>query len=74
MSRSPRLTGADLVTALKSAGFEVIRIKGSHHILRHQDGRTAVVPVHAGETIGPGLLQKLLRACNLSVDDLQRLL
>lgn len=74
MSRSPRLTGADLITSLKSAGFEVARIKGSHHILRHRDGRTTVVPVHAGETIGPGLLQKILRACNLSAEDLQRLL
>jgi len=74
MSRSPRLSGADLIAALKSAGFEVIRIKGSHHILRHRDGRTTVVPVHAGETIGPGLLQKILRASQLSVEDLQRLL
>jgi len=74
MSRSPRLSGADLISALKSAGFEVIRIKGSHHILRHQDGRTTVVPVHAGETMGPGLLQKILRAAQLSLEDLQHLL
>jgi predicted RNA binding protein YcfA (HicA-like mRNA interferase family) len=33
-----------------------------------------VVPVHAGETIGPGLLQKVLRACNLTVEDLKNLL
>jgi hypothetical protein len=31
MSRTPRLTGAALVTALEAAGFTVIRIKGSHH-------------------------------------------
>jgi predicted RNA binding protein YcfA (HicA-like mRNA interferase family) len=74
MSRSPRLAGTELVSALKSAGFDVVRIKGSHHILRHHDGRTTVVPVHAGETIGPGLLQKVLRACNLTVEDLKNLL
>jgi hypothetical protein len=25
------------------------------------DGRATVVPIHAGETIGPGLLSKILR-------------
>jgi hypothetical protein len=33
-----------------------------------------VVPVHSGETIGPGLLLKILRDCNLSVDLLETLL
>ena len=62
MTGSPSLTGKDLVGVLKKAGFKVMRSKGSHHFLRHQDGRTTVVPVHAGETIGPGLLSKILRA------------
>jgi predicted RNA binding protein YcfA (HicA-like mRNA interferase family) len=54
MSRIPRVTGSDLLAALSTAGFAVIRIKGSHHFVRHEDGRTTVVPSHAGETIGPG--------------------
>ena len=56
MTRLPRITGREIVAALRKAGFEVARIKGSHHFLRHADGRGTVVPVHAGETIGPGLL------------------
>jgi len=40
-----------VVAALRKAGFEVARIKGSHHFLRHADGRGSVVPVHSGETI-----------------------
>lgn len=51
-----------------------MRIKGSHHVLRHSDGRTTVVPVHAGETIGPGLLAKILRDCELTTDQLEELL
>jgi predicted RNA binding protein YcfA (HicA-like mRNA interferase family) len=74
MSRLPRVTGSDLVGALAKAGFAVIRIKGSHHFLRSEDGRTTVVPAHSGETIGPGLLLKILRDCRLKVEDLQRLL
>ena len=74
MSRLPRVTGPDLLAALAKAGFTVIRAKGSHHFLRHEDGRSTVVPVHSGDTIGPGLLHKILRDCHLKVEDLQRLL
>jgi hypothetical protein len=35
MSRNPRVTGADLIAALESVGFRVLRMKGSHHFLRH---------------------------------------
>jgi predicted RNA binding protein YcfA (HicA-like mRNA interferase family) len=74
MSRIPRVTGSDLIAALAKAGFAVIRVKGSHHFLRDEDGRTTVVPAHSGETIGPGLLHKILRDCQLKVEELQGLL
>jgi predicted RNA binding protein YcfA (HicA-like mRNA interferase family) len=74
MSRRPRVTGSDLVAALGKVGFAVIRTKGSHHFLRHEDGRTTVVPVHSEETIGPGLFLKILRDCHLDLEDLQKLL
>ncbi len=66
-----RVKGKDLVSALERAGFEVTRTKGSHRFLRHPDGRVTTVPVHAGETIGPGLLSKILRDAKLSRDDLE---
>ena len=74
MSRDPRVIGTELLAALARAGFAVIRIKGSHHFLRHQDGRRTVVPVHSGETIGLGLLHKILRDCQLNTEDLRKLL
>jgi predicted RNA binding protein YcfA (HicA-like mRNA interferase family) len=73
VSRTPRITGADLVAALGKLGFSVIQIKGSHHFLHHEDGRSTVVPAHSGETVGPGLLHKILRDCQLSIDDLRQL-
>jgi predicted RNA binding protein YcfA (HicA-like mRNA interferase family) len=72
MSIHPALTGRELVKVLSRHGFEVIRTKGSHHFLRHSDGRCTVVPVHRGETIGRGLLAQILRDCELSRDDLKR--
>ena len=74
MTRLPRPTGAELIRALGKAGFEVVRIRGSHHFLRHADGRTTVVPVHAGETVGPGLMSKVLRDTELTRDELIALL
>ena len=74
MSRLPSLTGDEIIKALRSAGFTVVRVKGSHHFLRHDDGRTTVVPVHAGETIGPGLLSKIMRDCELSREEFRQLL
>jgi len=38
--------------------------------MQHPDGRATVVPVHSGETIGPGLLTKILRNVEMTKDDL----
>jgi predicted RNA binding protein YcfA (HicA-like mRNA interferase family) len=66
MSRLPSITGKQLIKVLKELGFQEVRVRGSHHYLRHPDGRTTVVPAHAGETIGPGLLSKILRDAEIS--------
>ena len=73
MSRAPRVTGPALIAALAKAGFRVLRVKGSHHYLRHDDGRSTVVPAHSGETIGPGLLHKILKDCQLTAKQLAEL-
>ena len=69
-----RVRGRELIRVLQKAGFGVIRIRGSHHFLRHADGRATVVPVHAGETIGPGLLSQILRDTELTRAELEALL
>ena len=74
MTAGPAIAGKVLVAALKKNGFVVARIKGSHHILKHPDGRMTIVPVHAGETIGTGLLAKILQDCDLSREKLRDLL
>lgn len=63
--KAPRLTGRELIQILRHHGFVVSRIRGSHHILRHPDGRATTVPVHRGEVIGPGLFSKILRDTDL---------
>jgi predicted RNA binding protein YcfA (HicA-like mRNA interferase family) len=72
MTRLPRLKGKELVRLLEKLGFEIVRTRGSHFFLRHADGRVTTVPVHVGETVGPGLLRSILRDLDMSVDDLLR--
>jgi predicted RNA binding protein YcfA (HicA-like mRNA interferase family) len=72
MPRLPRLNGKELILILKEHGFELVRTRGSHHSMKHPDGRYTVVPVHAGETIGVGLLLKILKDTELSKDDLTK--
>jgi predicted RNA binding protein YcfA (HicA-like mRNA interferase family) len=68
--RLPRLTGRELIAALEMAGFNAVRVRGGHHMLRNADGRTTTVPVHGSEIIGVGLLSRILRDCRLTREDL----
>ena len=74
MAKLPRVSGKKLIKALQRADFEVLRIKGSHHFLAHTDGRKTVVPVHRDETIGTGLMSKILRDCEIDRDSFIELL
>jgi predicted RNA binding protein YcfA (HicA-like mRNA interferase family) len=74
VTRYSAVSGKALIAAFKRIGFEEIRVKGSHHFLKHPDGRTTVVPVHSNETLGPGLLASILRDVKLSRTGLQDLL
>ena len=74
MSQLPSVTGGEVIAALGKVGFEVARVRGSHHILIHSDGRRTVVPVHSGETIGRGLLAQILRDCQITREEFRMLL
>jgi len=74
MGNFPQVRGRNLLKALEKAGFVNVRTRGSHHFLRHPDGRTTVVSVHAGENVGHGLLAKILADCDMDREDLLKLL
>jgi predicted RNA binding protein YcfA (HicA-like mRNA interferase family) len=74
MTRLPRLKARELIRALRRAGFQIQRTRGSHVYLKHSDGRATVVPMHSGETIGVGLLASILRDVEMSTEELSRFL
>ena len=74
MTSLPALTGGEIVKALVKAGFQIVRQKGSHIKLAHHDGRITVIPVHKGESIGKGLMSKILRDVDMSKEQFSSLL
>jgi predicted RNA binding protein YcfA (HicA-like mRNA interferase family) len=74
MGTLPMLTARQVIRALENAGFRIERQKGSHVRLKHHDGRAATVPVHPGQDVGRGLLRKILRDAELTVEDFLKLL
>jgi predicted RNA binding protein YcfA (HicA-like mRNA interferase family) len=63
-----------VVKALENAGFAIARINGSHHIMRHPDGRTVAVPVHRGQDVPKGTLRGILAAIGMTPDEFSNLL
>jgi predicted RNA binding protein YcfA (HicA-like mRNA interferase family) len=61
LAKQVSISGKDLIRILERMGFEVVRINGSHHRLKHSDGRVTTVPVHGNENIPKGLLSKIIR-------------
>ncbi|WP_300614408.1 type II toxin-antitoxin system HicA family toxin [Trebonia sp.] len=73
-SSIPDVPGAKVVKALQGAGFAVVRINGSHHVMQHPDGRTVPVPVHAGRNTPKGTLRNILAIVGMTPDEFRALL
>ncbi len=75
MSRLPDVSGAELVKALRKAGFAVLRQKGSHVSMEKTEAAgpwRTVVPMH--REIARGTLHDILKQTGLTREDLGKLL
>jgi len=61
-----------VVRALERAGFTVVRISGSHRVIRHPDGRTVVVPVYVGRDIAKGTLWNILAINGMGAEEFRQ--
>lgn len=66
----PSVPGHHIVRALERHGFRVARLSGSHHIMRHPDGRGTTVPVHGGRDVAKGTLRAILNDVGMTIDEL----
>jgi predicted RNA binding protein YcfA (HicA-like mRNA interferase family) len=61
MPQLPVISGKYFIKFLQIQGFSVVRINGSHHRLKHPDGRVTTIPVHKNDDLPKGLLRKIIR-------------
>ncbi|KAB0676545.1 type II toxin-antitoxin system HicA family toxin [Aureimonas leprariae] len=71
MPALPNCTGRQARRALERAGFELVRIVGSHHIMRHTGppSRSVTVPVHRNADLKRATLSSIIKQAGLSVDE-----
>jgi predicted RNA binding protein YcfA (HicA-like mRNA interferase family) len=60
-----------MIKFLEREGFEVVRVRGSHHFLQKEDLRTSV-PVHAGKDLKIGTLRSILRDIKISPSEFEK--
>ncbi|MBS1259459.1 MAG: hypothetical protein MAG551_02531 [Candidatus Scalindua arabica] len=75
MERLRSANGKEVLRKLKKAGFEIVRIKGSAHYLRHpQTKRFTSVHIHGNKDIPVSLLHKIIvHQAGLKIKDFNEL-
>jgi predicted RNA binding protein YcfA (HicA-like mRNA interferase family) len=70
----PDISGRKMVNLLEKLGVVTVRIKSSHHRMKHQDGRVTTIPVHKNDSLPKGLLRKIIREdIEISVEEFNNL-
>ena len=74
MGRLPRISGREVVKALRKISYEQDRQRGSHIVLRQtaEPHRRIVVPDH--DEVATGTLRAIIRQVGLTVDEFRALL
>ncbi len=75
MSKLPLISGEKAVKCFEKLGYVVVRQKGSHIRMRHMSDKSKkplTIPEH--NVLGKGLLRKLLRDAEKSVEEFNELL
>lgn len=74
MSELPRISGREVIKALRKFGYEQDRQRGSHVVLRQtaEPHRRVVVPDH--KEVAKGTLRAIIKQVGLTLDEFKRLL
>ena len=75
MSKLPVISGEKAVKCFEKQGYRIVRQKGSHIRMRHKsDGSKKPLTIPKHKVLGKGLLRKLLRDVEISVEKFNELL
>lgn len=61
MSSLSQVKAKDLIKVVIKLGFKFRDQSGSHAVYIHSDGRRTTIPIHPTQTIGIGLLTKIIK-------------
>ena len=59
------MKSADLIRELKSAGWRLDRVRGSHHVFKHPNRQGHVVIPHPKKDLGTGLIAAIRKQAGL---------
>ncbi|MEK7396956.1 MAG: type II toxin-antitoxin system HicA family toxin [Candidatus Poribacteria bacterium] len=66
MTKLPRLTSQEAERLLLSAGFELVRSKGSHRIYMKEQERI-VIPYHRSKILHPKVIKQVLESIEYNI-------
>ncbi len=75
MPKLPIISGNQAIRCFEKIGYQVIRQRGSHVRMCHKSNSTKqplTIPRH--KALGKGLIRKLLRDSELTIEELSKLL
>lgn len=61
MPKLPQIKARNLITVVTKLGFKFRDQSGSHAVYTHSDGRRTTIVIHPSQTIGIGLLTKIIK-------------
>jgi predicted RNA binding protein YcfA (HicA-like mRNA interferase family) len=75
-ARLPSLKAREVMRALQSAGFVLVRTKGSHHVFQHRadPSRRTVVSDHRGKDVPRGTLNDIIEQAGFTLEEFLALL
>jgi predicted RNA binding protein YcfA (HicA-like mRNA interferase family) len=73
-SKLPVVSGLECIKVLKKIGYKTVRQKGSHIRLKDMSGKLPPITVPDHKELRPGLLRKILKDAELTVEEFIQLL
>jgi predicted RNA binding protein YcfA (HicA-like mRNA interferase family) len=71
----PVISGKEAVKAFEKLGYAPVRQKGSHIRMKHlSDASKTLISIPNHKVLGKGLLRKLLRDANITVEQLMKVI
>lgn len=63
--REPKVKGGELIKELEADGWELVRVKGSHHHFRHPTKPGTVTVPHPKKDLKTGLVKGIRKSAGL---------